>query len=106
MRIVATDAFVRREPDDFLRINEDSEDVIRAERAAGAFKGEMLDRLSVLKMKSAAAIGADPNIVVRTARDGGDWTRGAARLVRLQRFAFIKQSALFRARLHAHPQMS
>ena len=60
MRVIATDTLVRGEPDDFLRIDEYSEDMVRTERAARAFKGETLDQLSVLETKGAAAVGPDP----------------------------------------------
>ena len=104
MRIVAADAFVGREPDDFLGVHENSKDVIGAERAAGAFKGEVLDRFAALKMESAPAIGADPNIVVRSARDGHHRTRRAVRFARLEQLGFVEETAVFGARLHADPQ--
>src|SRR5205807_9656998 len=78
--------------------------MIRAERAAGAFESEMLRRFSILKMKSAAAIGADPNIFVRAARDRHDRSRGRGGLYRFRRFALIKQPTIFRARFGAGPQ--
>src|SRR5258707_9830719 len=104
MRVVTTDAFVRCEPDDFLGVDENSKDVIGTERAARAFKAEMLDRFAALKMKSAPAIGADPHIVVWSARDGHHRTRRAVRLAGLEELGFVEETAVFGARLHAGPQ--
>ena len=106
MRVVAADAFIGGEPDNFFGIDEDPEDMIRTERAAGAFESEMLRCFSILKMKGAAAIGADPNIFVRAARDRHNRTRRRVGPGRLERFALVKQTAIFGARFDAGPQTS
>ena len=80
--------------------------MIGTERAAGAFESEMLRCLSILKMKGAAAIGADPNIFVRAARDRHNRTRRRIGPGRLERFALVKQTAIFGARFDAGPQTS
>src|SRR6266568_8188257 len=67
--IVSTDTFVRGEPDNFFRVDKNSEDVIRTKRAAAAFESEVLDRLSVLKMKGAPTIGGNPDVVALPACD-------------------------------------
>src|SRR6266852_9876342 len=104
VRVVTADAFVGGEPDDFLHVDENSEDVIGTERAASAFKAEMLDRLPTLKMKGAAAVGGDPDIVARPARDRRHRAGHCSGLRRFKRVATIKESALFRSRAPACPK--
>ena len=106
MRVITADAFVGGEPDDFLGVDEHAEDVIGTERAAGAFKGEILDWFPVVKMKRPAAVSGDPNIVTRSARDRGNWPGRSAGFRRLQRIAIIKESTLFGARTRAGPKAS
>ena len=77
--IVAADAFVGREPDDFFHVHEHSEDMIRTQRPAGPFKREVLDLLSISEVKRAVAVSPDPDIFTRTARDGRARCRSARR---------------------------
>src|SRR5712671_1260793 len=106
LRVIAADTFVGGEPDNFLRIDEDAKDMIRAERAAGAFKGEMLDRFPAGNMKGAASVGSNPNIIARTACDRGHCTRGRVCLRRLKRVVIINEPALVSARASARPKTS
>ena len=106
MRVVTTDAFVSSEPYDLFAIDKDRQDVIRTQRAAGAFEGEMFDRLAVLEMKGAVSIRRDPNILAGAASDGGHRTRGRICLGRFERIALIKEGAFFGASARTHPEFS
>ena len=106
MRIVTTDAFVSSEPYDLFAIDKDRQDVIRTQRAAGAFEGEMFDRLAVLEMKGAVSIRRDPNVLAGASSDGGHWPSRAICFDRFKRIALIKEHAFVDAPSRTYPKFS
>ena len=106
MRIVTTDAFVSSEPYDLFAIDKDRQDVIRTQRAAGAFEGEMFDRLAVLEMKGAVSIRRDPDVLACAASDGGHGTSGRICLNGFERIALIKEYAFVGAPSRTDPESS
>ena len=106
MRIVATDALVSPEPHDLFAIDKDRQDVIRTQRAAGAFEGEMFDGFAVLEMKGGVSIRGDPNILAGATSDGGHRTRGRIGLGGFERIALIKERTVVGACPHTRPEMS
>ena len=106
MRIVTTDTLVSPEPDDLLAIDKDRQDVIRTQRAARSFEGEMFDWLAVQEMKRAMSIGSDPNTLGSASTNRGHRTRGRICLSRFERIALIKEGAFFGASARTHPEFS
>ena len=104
MRVITTDSFVGRKPDDFLRIDKDTKDVIRTERAAGTFESEMLGWLPILEAKSAAAVAGDPDIIARPAHNRSHRTRGSVGFHRLKQVFIVKDTALFGTHSRAGPK--
>src|SRR6185369_3259387 len=104
MRIVSTDATISAEPDDTFAIREDCIDVIGAQTARSAVKGETL-YFCLRDSKYAASVRAYPHFV----GDGlqrHDWTARSFETLEARRFVAGKSSRFLFFRARAGPELA
>src|SRR5207237_2139080 len=102
--IVAADTFVGAKPHDLFAIDEDREDMIRSQRAAGFLKTKSFRRLTIGDVESTATVGRHPNVISRPARDERYRTRCRVTFRRLHEISLVEERAFFATPFGANPQ--